>query len=89
MAPKETLENNIYPSGILHESEVETADGGLIKPARQVAENRKFTIVWKNVIIMSVLHLFFLGGLWGLLTGRTTWQTNLLGNITNRVLLNN
>jgi hypothetical protein len=81
MAPKETFENHIIPSGILSETEVETDDGGLVKPAGQVAENRKFIIVWRNVIIMSALHVFFLGGLLMLLTGRTKWQTNVLGNI--------
>lgn len=76
MAPNQ---KEIIPSGVLSEHEVETEDGGLLKPAGQVADDRKFIIVWRNVIIMSTLHIFFLSGLWMLLTGKTKWETNALG----------
>jgi hypothetical protein len=74
MAPRE-----IVPSGVLSETEAETIDGALIKPAPQVAEDRKFVIVWRNVVVMSALHMLALAGLWMLMTGRTKWQTNVCG----------
>lgn len=77
MAPKETFACDFVPSGVLSEIEAETSDGGLVKIADQVAEKRKFQIVWRNVVIMSTLHLFFFYGLWTLIAGRTKWQTNV------------
>lgn len=76
MAPSN---KNLFASGVLFENEVETIDGSLLKPAVRFADKRNFTIVWRNVIITSALHVFFLAGLWMLLTGKTKWQTNLLG----------
>ena len=81
MAPKETLERHISPSGVLSEIDAETVDGSLTEIADQAAEKRKFEIVWRNVIIMVVLHVFFLCGLWTLISGKTKWQTNVLGKI--------
>lgn len=81
MAPKETLERHISPSGVLSEIDAETIDGSLTQIADQAAEKRKFEIVWRNVIIMVILHVFFLCGLWTLINGNTKWQTNVLGKI--------
>jgi hypothetical protein len=78
MAPKETSPS-FLPSGVLSEVEAETVDGGLKKVADQEAEKRKFQIVWRNVVIMSTLHVFFFCGLWALVSGRSKWQTNMLG----------
>lgn len=77
MAPNQ---KQIIPSGVLNELEAETSDGGLFKPASQEADDRKYVLVWRNVIIMSMLHVFFLSGFYMLLTGKPKWQTNVLGN---------
>jgi hypothetical protein len=68
-------QNEIIASGVLSENDVETDDGGLIKPAGQV---RKSGMFWRNVIIMSVVHVFFVGGFWMFFTGKVKWQTYVL-----------
>ena len=79
MAPKEQFESRFIPSGVLNEAETETLDGGLEKPAGQVAEERKYVIVWRNVIIMSLLHIFGVYGAWLTFSGQSKWQTNVYG----------
>jgi hypothetical protein len=79
MAPKESLHNLIRPTGILNERDAETVDGALIKPESRIARTRKFELVWRNVILMSVLHVFALCGAWRLFSGQTKWQTFLFG----------
>lgn len=79
MAPKEYCESDIRPTGILQETDVETIDGSLVKPEERSAKKRKFELVWRNIIGMSILHLMALYGAWLLVSGRTKWQTNLFG----------
>lgn len=87
MAPKEKVEiqrenreNLIRPTGILNENDAETVDGALLKPEGRIAKLRGYNLVWRNIILMSALHVMALYGGWRLLSGQTKWQTLLFGN---------
>mgnify|MGYP007092096464 CR=1 FL=1 len=77
MASKEQVQYQIRPTGVLNEADTETVDGALAKPEVKIAKKRKYEIVWRNVILMSVLHVFALYGIWLMLSGQTKWQTML------------
>lgn len=78
MAPREHV--SIRPTGILNENDAETVDGALLKPEGQIAKERKYELVWRNIILMSVLHSFAIYGGWRLISGQTKWQTFVFGN---------
>lgn len=80
MAPRESPSNQIRPTGILNENDAETVDGALLKPEGRIAKLRSYNLVWRNIILMSILHLMALYGGWLLFTGKTKWQTVLFGN---------
>lgn len=79
MAPKELVVHHTRPTGILNEADAETKDGALLKPEGRIAKLRSYNLVWRNVILMSILHLMALYGGWLLITGQTKWQTALFG----------
>lgn len=80
MAPRESPSNQIRPTGILNENDAETVDGALLKPEGRIAKLRSYNLVWRNIVLMSILHLMALYGGWLLFTGKTQWQTVLFGN---------
>lgn len=81
MAPKEKVSSHILPTGILNENDAETIDGALLKPEGRIAKIRSFNLVWRNIILMSILHLMALYGGWLLFSGKTKWQTVLFGKL--------
>lgn len=81
MAPKEKVSRHILPTGILNENDAETIDGALLKPEGRIAKIRSFNLVWRNIILMSILHLMALYGGWLLFSGKTKWQTVLFGKL--------
>lgn len=77
MSPKDSKE--IRPTGILNETDVETIDGALLKPEGQIAKKRSYTLVWRNIFLMTVIHIFALYGGWLLITNQPKWQTIVFG----------
>uniref|UniRef100_A0A1A9UUF5 Fatty acid desaturase domain-containing protein n=1 Tax=Glossina austeni TaxID=7395 RepID=A0A1A9UUF5_GLOAU len=64
MSPRETSLSNSSETGVLFESDADTPDGALSADISQVkkVEERKFKLIWRNIILMSVLHV---SGLYG------------------------
>lgn len=79
MAPNAQLKN-LSVSGVLNETDAETIDGGLSKPAMQYAERRKLKLVWRNIILFAYLHLAAVYGLW-LMLSSAKWSTGIFGAI--------
>lgn len=79
MTPKSQFATHIRPTGILNEVDAETKDGALLQPEGQIAKQRKYNLVWRNIILMSVLHAMALYGAWRLFSGQTKWQTIVFG----------
>lgn len=79
MAPNAQLKN-LSVSGVLNETDAETIDGGLSKPAMQYAERRKLKLVWRNIILFAYLHLAAVYGLW-LMLSSAKWSTGIFGEI--------
>lgn len=81
---------SIRPSGTLDEIDAETFDGALLKPEHRSAKDRTYEYVWRNIFLMSTVHMFAIYGGWRMVTGQIMWQTVLFGNILNQlnILLN-
>lgn len=77
MTPKETAA--VRTSGVLNENDAETFDGGLAQPEGQIAKSRKYELVWRNIILMSLLHIQALYGAYLTFTGKSMWQTVVFG----------
>jgi hypothetical protein len=73
------MSSNYIPSGVLNEGEVETADGGLKTVGGRFAAERTYKLVWRNIILATLVHIFAFCGLWTVVTGKVKWQTNLFG----------
>lgn len=67
-------------SGVLFESDTQTADLGLDKDVSVLknATPRKHQLVWFNIIWFLYLHIASLYGLWLVFTS-AKWQTNVFG----------
>jgi hypothetical protein len=76
MAPREKTTRT---SGVLNEQDAETFDGGLIQPEERIAKKRKYELVWRNIFLMSLLHIQALYGAFLTFTGQAKWQTVLFG----------
>ena len=77
MAPRDTLA--FRTSGVLNENDAETFDGGLAQPEGQIAKSRKYELVWRNIVLMSLLHIQALYGAYLTFTGKAMWQTVVFG----------
>ncbi|XP_073818164.1 acyl-CoA Delta-9 desaturase-like [Musca autumnalis] len=74
-------------TGILHEKDADTTDGGLSKDIQQLkqADNRKLQIVWLNVILLSIVTVFSIYGLYLILTLSVKWQSLLFASVMSVV----
>jgi hypothetical protein len=77
MAPREV--EILQASGVLDEHDAETTDGDLFEPAKKTAKPRQYEYVWRNIILMSLLHLMALYGGYLCFTGHAMWQTVVFG----------
>jgi hypothetical protein len=71
--------SSFKPSGVLSEGEAETADGGLLASGDKVAAQRSYQLVWRNIFMITILHIFGFFGLWAVMNGRVKWQSNVFG----------
>lgn len=64
-------------TGVLDPYDVQTGDGDLkhdiVKP--QGAKDRKMELIWKNIFIFSLAHVFFFYGFYLMATGQCKWQS--------------
>lgn len=69
-------------TGVLNEQDAETIDGGLTKNIAPLirAENRKFALVWRNIIAFAYVHIAALYGAWLMLTA-AKYYTVLFGKV--------
>jgi hypothetical protein len=79
MAPREV--GVVRASGVLDEKDAETNDGGLKEPEKRIAKPRTFELQWRNIILMSLLHLNALYGVYLMITGQLMWKTLVFGKI--------
>ena len=77
MAPNVQI-REIETSGVLNPEDVETLDGGLLKPEEGHARGREIKLVWRNILLFVYLHVAALYGLWLLLVS-AKWSTGLFG----------
>lgn len=69
-------------TGVLNEQDAETIDGGLAKDVAPLigTDNRKFALVWRNIIAFTYVHIAALYGAWLMLTA-AKFYTVLFGKI--------
>lgn len=79
MAPNNS--DFVRTSGVLDEQDVETVDGGLMEPEKVIAKSRKFELVWRNIILMTLLHIQAVYGVYLLLFGNVMWKTIIFGKL--------
>lgn len=66
-------------TGILNETDCETADFGLsydVKALKEVGE-RKWVLIWNQIYVLTVAHTLGIYGIWLIFTS-ACWQTTLL-----------
>lgn len=80
MAPREKIIHT-RTSGVLNEQDAETFDGGLVQPEKRIAKKRNFELVWRNIFLMSLLHIQALYGAYLTFTGHAKWQTVVFGKL--------
>lgn len=68
-------------TGVLNECDAETIDGGLDKNVDELkhAHDRKFKLVWRNILLFSYVHLAAVYGAYLMLTSARVY-TGLFGN---------
>lgn len=71
-------------TGVLNEQDAETIDGGLAKNVAPLvrAEKRQFSLVWRNIIAFTYVHIAALYGAWLMLTA-AKFYTVIFGEILN------
>lgn len=67
-------------TGVLNEEDAETIDGGLQVEVEKLkrASQRRMSIVWRNVILFTYLHLAAVYGGWLAMTS-AKWKTLAFG----------
>uniref|UniRef100_A0A1B0B3V7 Fatty acid desaturase domain-containing protein n=1 Tax=Glossina palpalis gambiensis TaxID=67801 RepID=A0A1B0B3V7_9MUSC len=78
MSLRENSPANSSVTGVLFESDADTADGALSADISQLkkAEKREFKLVWRNIILLSLVHLVGLYGVY-LFLFHAKWPTRL------------
>lgn len=70
-------------TGVLNECDAETIDGGLDKNVvelKHADKDRKLTLVWRNILIFSYVHLAALYGAYLILSSARIY-TSIFGNL--------
>lgn len=82
--PPNTQKNGF--TGVLHEADCETIDGGLdcdITALKEAGE-RKWKLIWSQVVILTVAHIFGIYGIQLIFTS-AYWQTTLLAFVLHNL----
>lgn len=76
MSPRENSVSNSSGTGVLFESDADTADGDLSADISQLkkVEERKFKLVWRNIILLFLMHVLALYGVY-LFIFHAKWPT--------------
>uniref|UniRef100_A0A1B0AII8 Fatty acid desaturase domain-containing protein n=1 Tax=Glossina pallidipes TaxID=7398 RepID=A0A1B0AII8_GLOPL len=66
MSPRENALSNSSGTGVLFESDADTVDGTLSADISQLkkVEERKFKLVWRNIIVLSLTHVLAVYGVY-------------------------